>query len=305
MTDIVQYQDRALAVRDHQTQAVHRLSEWAQSAQAAMVVAEQLSRSPFVPDQFRGKPADCTAAILAGLEIGLQPMAALRSFDIIGGQAAARAITLRAVVQAHGHEIVLVESTATRCKMKGQRAGSTQWQTVDWTMDRAKGLKLDGKDNWRKQPQAMLVARATSELCRLVASDALLGIPYSSEELADGAGAGIDVPAITTADPSTPDAPTAPSGTRRMSRRKPTEEPPADADVIDAEVVEPDGVTDAQIKKMIVSFKEAGITDRQDRLDYITAIAGRDVASSKGLTKTEASQILDMLARSSADEGDG
>jgi hypothetical protein len=31
-------------------------------------------------------------------------------------------------------------------------------------------------------PQAMLAARATSEVCRLVAADAILGMPYSSEE---------------------------------------------------------------------------------------------------------------------------
>jgi hypothetical protein len=228
MSQIEQYQDRgALTTRDHQGEAVARLSEWATSAQAAMAVAHELSRSSFVPEAFRNKPGEATAAILAGLEVGLQPMAALRSFDVIQGQAAARAITLRAIVQSHGHEIELVESTATRCKMRGRRRGSDAWQDVTWTMDRARQLGLDRKPNWKNQPQAMLVARCTSEIARLIASDAILGIAYSSEEIADGAGAGVEVPAVTTADPETPGAPTAPAGKKRMSRAKKATPAPA------------------------------------------------------------------------------
>lgn len=298
----------------HHDAAVQRLSEWAASAQAAHSVAVELVRTSFVPEGFRGKPHEATAAILAGLEIGLSPMAALRSFDVIQGQAAARAITLRAVVQSFGHEIELVESTATRCKMRGRRNGSNAWQDVVWTLDRAKSLKLTNKPNWQNQPQAMLVARATSELARLIAADAILGIAYSAEELADGAGAEVEVPIITTADPTAPDAPTAAPGTRRMSRKKPDTpvaiDPGPATDVIDGEVIEaetdtnPDGVTDAQIRKMQVSFKEQGITDRGDRLDYIVATIGRQVASSKDLTKDEASRVIDMLEAGRPDEGE-
>lgn len=240
MTDIEQYQERTgLAVRDHQGEAVQRLSEWATSAQAASAVAAELCRSSFVPDSFRGKPNEATAAILAGLEVGLQPMAALRSFDVIQGQAAARAITLRAIVQSHGHEVEVVESTATRCKVRGRRRGSDAWQEVTWTMDRARQLGVTNKPNWKNQPQAMLVARATSEICRLIASDAILGIAYSSEEIADGAGAGVEVPAVTTADPDVPGSPTAPAGTKRMSRKRKaaSNAEPAPADPGDGDAV--------------------------------------------------------------------
>lgn len=241
MTDIEQYQERtSLAVRDHQGEAVQRLSEWATSAQAASAVAAELCRSSFVPDSFRGKPNEATAAILAGLEVGLQPMAALRSFDVIQGQAAARAITLRAIVQSHGHEVEVVESTATRCKVRGRRRGSDAWQEVTWTMDRARQLGVTNKPNWKNQPQAMLVARATSEICRLIASDAILGIAYSSEEIADGAGAGVEVPEALTADPDVPGSPSAPTGKKRMSRRRATPAPASVAD--DAEVVGGEGV---------------------------------------------------------------
>lgn len=197
-----------------QDAAVVRLTEWATSARAAHAVAQSLVQTSFVPAQFRGKPEEATAAILSGLEIGLSPMSALRAFDIIQGQAAPRAITLRAVVQAAGHEMELIESTNTRCRMRGRRRGAAEWQAVTWTIDRAKDLGLVGKDNWKKQPGAMLVARCTSELARLIASDAILGIGYSSEEIADGAAGSPGSPEPAAVEPAT----AAPAPTKRLSR---------------------------------------------------------------------------------------
>lgn len=166
-------------------QAVAELATWAQSARAAHDVAVQLCQTSFVPQSFRDKPHEATAAILSGLEVGLSPMAALRSYDVISGTAAPRAATLRAILQSRGHRIWVHEATATRAIVRGSRAGESQIQESVWTMDRAKQLGLAGKDNWRKQPQAMLVARATAECARLVASDAILGIAYTVEELVD------------------------------------------------------------------------------------------------------------------------
>lgn len=194
---------------------ISRLVEWATEADAAYALAQKLAGTAFCPPQFRRRPDDAMAAMLAGLEVGLTPIAALRAFDVIEGQAAPRAITLRALVQSRGHEIELVESSATRCKMRGRRAGADEWQTVTWTIDRAASLNLAHKDNWRKQPQAMLIARATSEICRLVASDAILGLGggYSAEEYADSGGRPSPLPVIDDAPIST-----APEGMRRMGR---------------------------------------------------------------------------------------
>jgi hypothetical protein len=280
---IQQYEERAeLALSTPQDVAVHRLADWAHSADAAYQVAERLSSSAFVPAQFKGKPVELTAAILSGLEVGLSPMAAMRSFDIISGQAAPRAITLRAVVQSHGHEMVLVESNNTRCKMKGKRRGSDEWQTVTWTMDRAKDLGLVGKDNWKKQPAAMLVARATSELARLIASDAILGIGYSSEEVADGGAFDQQIAADTT-------APATPTGTRKMSRRKPA-----------AEDGTPERDEEGQRAAMFATFNEAGslgLVDegRDARLAYCARVVGHDVVSSSDLGWDEVSAVIDAL----------
>jgi hypothetical protein len=296
---------------DLQSRAIERLADWAASAEAAYQVATRLVQTAFVPDAFKGKPHQATAAILAGLEVGLQPMASLRTFDVIGGQAAPRALALRAIVQSVGHEIVLVESTDTRCRMQGRRRGTDTWQTVTWTIDRAKGMGLTGKENWRKQPAAMLIARATGEIARLIAADAILGIGYTVEELTDGVTT-TPPPAGALVEPDAAAAPVdPPTGTRRMSRAtrtRPTPEPPAPATpavVVEpdepAAVAEPDDdgvdrmVSAAQLKKIGAGMREIGITARDDALAYVAKVIGHDVTSRNELTLAEAHQVIESL----------
>lgn len=166
--------------------AANALMVWAESAVAANNIAQSLARTSFVPKAFQGKPDEVTAAILAGQEMGLSPMAALRSMHVIQGVAALSAIALRGLVQSKGHEIWTEESTATRAIVCGRRKGSDQVERVLWSMDRATKAGFPAKNpNYKSQPQNMLLARATSECVRLVAADALMGMPYSSEELSD------------------------------------------------------------------------------------------------------------------------
>lgn len=182
-----------IATRDADNQmvpdsGVGRLVEWAQAAKAAHALASSLCQTKFVPTQYQGKPAEATAAILAGAEVGLSPMASLRAFHNIQGTPAPAALTLRAIVQSKGHEVVIRESDATHAVVAGRRRGESEWQTSTWTIERAQQMGLLTKNpNWKSQPAAMLVARATAEVCRWVASDAIMGMGYAAEELEDHA----------------------------------------------------------------------------------------------------------------------
>lgn len=277
-----------VAISNGMNPVVAGLVDWAESARAAHSIAVSLVDTSFCPVAFRGKPNEATAAVLAGAEVGLSPMAALRAFDVIQGQAAPRAITQRAIVQSFGHDVWLLESTETKAIVEGQRRGSTHVQRSTWTIQRATQLGLVGKDNWRKQPGAMLVARATSECCRMVASDAMLGIGYSSEEIADGF-----------------DEPTDTPKTRRTAKRAETPlapEPdlePETPEEVAAEAAtgmqDETAITPAQIKKLNIQLQEAGITDRADKLKYLTGVLGREITSSKDLSLAEASSLIDML----------
>jgi hypothetical protein len=174
--------------------AVSPLVLWAFEARQAAQIASSLARTSFVPASLRSKNPDAelarqeesnniTAAILAGMELGLKPMATMRSIDIVYGTPALRAHTMRGLVQSRGHDVELLESTAVLCVMRGRRKGTEAWQRVEWPIARAQTLGITARDQWRKQPQTMLVARATGEICRLIASDVLYAMPYASEEL--------------------------------------------------------------------------------------------------------------------------
>lgn len=158
------------------------LEAWARDAIAISNIAANIATTSLA-GAYRGKPDEVTAVILAGHELGIQPMTSLKSIDVIQGQPALRAHAMRGLLQSKGHEIELVESDDHHCIMRGRRKDATDWQTVVWDIPRAQKLGLLGKDQWKKQPKTMLINRATGEICRLVAADALHGMPYAAEEL--------------------------------------------------------------------------------------------------------------------------
>lgn len=166
--------------------ASNDLLEFSRNMHIVYAFACSLVQTPFVPQQYQRNPGNATAAIMAARGVGIKdPMAALRAIDVIQGTPAFRANTLRGLAQAAGHEIWVEESTSQRAIVAGRRKGDDRVQQSEWDMDRARNLQLTGKDNWKKQPKAMLLARATSELVRLIASDMLMGL-YAAEELEDG-----------------------------------------------------------------------------------------------------------------------
>lgn len=192
------------------------LLRFARDLQIAYNFSRSLVTTPFVPQQYQGNPGNAAAAIMAARGVGIMdPMTALRSLDIIQGTPAFRANTLRALALADGHEIWVVEANSQRVIVHGRRRGSDHVQEVMWDLDRAKQMGLTNKDNWKKQPQAMLIARATSELVRLIAADRLAGI-YSVEELTDDGAPADSAPAVE-----------AKSAPKRVMRRRKAEPKPA------------------------------------------------------------------------------
>lgn len=185
---------------------------WVAVMGPAAELAKQLNDTEFVPARLRKRPAAVLACILAGDEAGIGPMQSLRQIFVTDdGKVGQSAELMRALVLRAGHEIWVQEYTNTRVTMSGRRRGQENPSSVTWTLDDAKRANLAGKQNWTKYPRAMLTARATSELCRLVFADVIAGISYSTEELQDGID-DVDDP------PETPDAPK--TTTRRAPVRK-------------------------------------------------------------------------------------
>ena len=315
---------------------------WAEAFAATAGVAAELARTPFVPASLRvdrdlpTTVANVAGAILTGAEVGMAPMASLRAIVVIQGTPAITALGLRAICQAHGHGVWVREATKTRAVVDGLRRGDDpgQVQRVTWTMDDARDRGLAQRPNWRTQPRNMLTARATAEVCRLIAADVVLGLPYVVEELEDPdaepvswdeAATAVPVPAkrtarrrtrqaeLPTVDASASDggqapAPTAGPESPPVNPPRPLVDVPAGdtstSGVTAPEVAPPAPpgpaggqvvmMTDDQRRKLMATFRALGV-DRPQRLEQVRAIISRPVDSARELTYGEAHQVLAEL----------
>lgn len=225
-------------------------------APEAWKLASRVADTEFVPKALRGKPEAVLACILAGHEAGLSPMTSLRSIHVIEGRPSMSAELMRAIVQRAGHDIWVEETTTTRAIVAGQRSGSERVLKITWTEDDARRAQLLGKDVWKKYPAAMLVARASAQLARMLFPDVLAGISHAYEELVDGSADEIgEMGPPEARDGSTPAPATSRTRARRAAVAAHTASDPAESeaspanhgdtpalpgeeDIIDAEIVE-------------------------------------------------------------------
>lgn len=152
----------------------------------ASKLVDKIATTTFVPKEYRNKPGELLAAILTGNELDLPPMTAIAQIHNIEGRATLSAQVMRALVLSKGHDIWIEDASDFKVTLGGQRANGSRASFVTWTLDQAKAAGLAGKNVWRKYPRAMLLARATGELCRAVFPDVLAGIAYTTEEADDG-----------------------------------------------------------------------------------------------------------------------
>jgi len=164
-------------------------------------LARLTTNTQMVPKPLRGRADEAFAVMVYGRELGLEPFAALRSIYIVDGQPTCSAQLMRALIQSAGHLLVWREVGADRVVLYGRRRDTGADTTVTWTLDDARRAKLLGKGNWSTYPRAMLAARATSEMARLLFADALHGIAYTPEEVgAVGPYGAVDVDYVPTVD---------------------------------------------------------------------------------------------------------
>lgn len=206
-------------------------------------LAQRISATDFVPKAFRGRPESILAALLSGAERGLGPMESLRSVNVIEGRPSLSAEAKRALVLAAGHYIEILETNERRAVVIGRRAGSDRTSPeFIWTIDRARRARLLGKDNWQKYPEAMLLARATSDLCNALFPDVIAGL--ETAELVQDDLAGEPEPRTrrrtpTIGAPGAPQAAIAPAGPTTAPPAPDATTAPTPAEHVAAEVVEP------------------------------------------------------------------
>lgn len=168
-----------------------------QDSTQLLKLADVLSKSgDMVPRQFQGNAPAITAAIMRGMEVGLNPMQALSSIAVINGRATLWGDALPALVQRAGHHIDV--------DYEGQGEGLTAVATLTrsdgkkvvrrFSLADAKRAQLLGKPGpWQAYPQRMIAHRARSWAIRDGAADALMGLQVAEEVSDYGPDAARDV----------------------------------------------------------------------------------------------------------------
>lgn len=139
-------------------------------------------KTNFVPQAYRGKPLEALACVLAGRELGIGTMEALREIAMVNGRPALSAKLMAGLVRRRGHSIS-GELGPDRAVVTGTRADTRDTMTVTWTIEMARRAGLDGKDNWKQYPEAMLWARAVAQLCRALFPDVITAVSHEPDEM--------------------------------------------------------------------------------------------------------------------------
>jgi hypothetical protein len=154
-------------------------------------LAKQLAASNLLPKQYQQRPENLLWAIQYAESLGVHPMVAVTSIHVIEGKPTASAQLIGGLVRRAGHKLRVTFDRKTMTAVAQIIRADDPDHTFEsvWDLDRAKSANLAGKAVWKQYPDAMLKARAITEVARDAAPESLYGVIYTPEEI----GANVDV----------------------------------------------------------------------------------------------------------------
>lgn len=168
MTEVMR--SRQAVVRAPSTELDSRLKEAQYIAQATQAL----------PQAYRNNPGTVLLAQAWASARGVDILTAIQTVNFIQGRPVIDATMQRALAMRAGYDVT-IKADAKSATVTVLRDGVERGEAT-YTMDDAKLAKLDAKDNWKQNPKAMLVARATTQAMRWFAPDVMVGV-FSEDEL--------------------------------------------------------------------------------------------------------------------------
>lgn len=150
-----------------------------------MKLAEVLSEAGILPDHLRGKTGNIVALMMTAASLDVPFMTAAQEMYVERGRLGMSANLMRGLVLRAGHEFDILEESTKACTVQFTRKGKKPSRPVTYTMEDAQIAGLTTKENYKRNPRAMMLARATSRCLRAYASDILMGFGYTPDELRD------------------------------------------------------------------------------------------------------------------------
>lgn len=135
-----------------------------------------------IPATYQNNPGAVMLAQEWATARGVDLLTTMQTVAFISGKPVIDATMQRALAMRAGYEVEIgVTDKSATCTLSrdGKPCGSSTY-----TVEDAKTAGLAGKDNWKKNPKAMLVARATSQTMRWHAPDVMVGV-FTEDEVDD------------------------------------------------------------------------------------------------------------------------
>lgn len=162
----------------------------------AMEFAKIISESDICPKEHKGKPGNVLVAIQMGGEVGLSPLQAINSINVINGKptiwgdAALALVVIHPAYEWHEEKVVQDPNGNHRAFSTIKRKGAEP-HTYEFSVEDAKKAGLWGKAGaWTSYPKRMLQMRARGFVLRDKFPDALKGLSIREEvldyEMVDG-----------------------------------------------------------------------------------------------------------------------
>lgn len=149
-------------------------------------IAKAFKDSGLFPDL--KSEAQAIVKVQAGLELGLEPFAAMQGIDIVQGKPRMNASLQAGLIKKSGrYNYKVLEHSEQACKLEFYEKWGDSWQSIgtsEFSMKEAQQAGLAAKDNWKKHPKNMLFARALSNGAKWYCADVFLTATYNeSDEL--------------------------------------------------------------------------------------------------------------------------
>lgn len=172
----------SVAVRPTESEAftvVDPMSEAVEQFASTLHLAAALVKSGFLPKAIN-TPEKAVAVMLAGKEMGIGPMLALRSINIIDGKPVVSADLQLARFKANGGRAMFTHLDAMHATLHLKHPNGDE-HTESFTMEDAKAAGLTTKQNWRQFPKAMLRSRVITAGLKSIGYEPTCGI-YDPDE---------------------------------------------------------------------------------------------------------------------------
>lgn len=150
----------------------------------AMELANIMAKGALLPDHLRGSPGDCLLIVMQAQRWGMDAVSVAQATSVVHGKLCYEGKLVAAALYAMGaidgrlrYEFS-GSGDARSVKVIGTPRGARVEQTVEGTV----ANWCTGNENWKKQPDDMLVYRGTRQWARRYAPEALLGV-YTPDEI--------------------------------------------------------------------------------------------------------------------------